>query len=102
MDHEDVLIRQGDSGIQRGDAGIVPLGDVAEEDVREGRSVQLQRRIARQVVDDHAAPATVGMCRILPGALARSSSFIGPSDAPKSHRSENLRSGRRRNRWTGS
>ena len=30
------------------------------------------------------APATVGICRILPGALARFSSLIGPSDAPKS------------------
>ncbi len=55
MDHDQVFVRELDPRIERRDPRIVPLGDLAEEDVGDGRGIELERRgaQARQVVCEH-------------------------------------------------
>ncbi len=54
MDHDDGARRQGGAGVQFGDGGIVPPGDLSEEDIREHGPGELQFGIhAWNVVDGH-------------------------------------------------
>jgi hypothetical protein len=55
VDHDDVLVRQADPGIERGQAAIAPPGDPAQEDLREGGAVEPERRLPNggQIVGRH-------------------------------------------------
>src|SRR5690606_13597122 len=58
VDHGDLRVRQRDAAVEGDDGRIVPVGDPAEEDVGQGRAVELHRpgTHAFEVDDrDHAA-----------------------------------------------
>ena len=75
MHDDDVLIGQLCARIQRRQLWVVPLFDLAEIHPGDRVSIELQSWIAWQVVrPSPSAPATVGMCKIFPGAFARLSS----------------------------
>ena len=52
VDDDDVDRGKLDSGVLAGDRGVIPLGDLAEEDVGDGRAIELERGAAGQVVAD--------------------------------------------------
>src|SRR5262249_4591000 len=56
VNHDDRLTRQRHAGVERGDLRVVPLGDLAQEDVREHLARELELRRIRQIVgrDDRA------------------------------------------------
>ena len=53
MDDEDRLIRQGCAGVERCDRGVVPLGDLAQEDLADGVPIEVQVGDSWNVVDHH-------------------------------------------------
>ncbi len=57
MNDGDLLVRQFYARILLGYGGIVPLGDFAEVNSRQGRTIQLKFLNVVQVEDNHISPA---------------------------------------------
>ena len=78
-----------DAGVGSGDRGIVPLGDLAEENAGQGFRREVQLRVdARNVVGgnvgaQHRREMKNGEAVLVLEAFI-CSSFMGPSEAPKS------------------